>query len=120
MEAFERSGGHGKPKIAQVTGCWAADEQSAMKTMMEIWPNAGMPGELSQELPLPRHFGQAAEIVREEDLQDLPLGPDPDRWVEGIRTYLDAGFDWIYIHQVGRDQEGFFRFWEQELSGRLR
>ena len=33
--------------------------------------------------------------------------------------YLDAGFDHIYIHQIGRDQEGFFRFWREQLGPRL-
>jgi G6PDH family F420-dependent oxidoreductase len=119
VEQFRRSGGEGKPRIGQVTGCWAADEATATRTALEIWPNAGIPGELSQELPLPRHFEQAAEIVREDDLAELPLGPDPERWVEAARTYLDAGFDRLYFHQVGPDQEGFFRFWERELSRRF-
>jgi len=25
----------------------------------------------------------------------------------------------IYIHQIGRDQEGFFRFFEQDLKPKL-
>ena len=27
--------------------------------------------------------------------------------------------DHVYVHQVGPDQEGFFRFWEKELQPRL-
>ena len=32
----------------------------------ELWPNAGVPGELSQVLPSPQHFEQAAELVTRE------------------------------------------------------
>ena len=32
---------------------------------------------------------------------------------------LEAGFTHLYFHQVGPDQDGFFRFWEQELRPRL-
>ena len=39
--------------------------------------------------------------------------------IEAINTYLDAGFDEVYINQVGPDQEGFFRFYESELRQRL-
>ena len=39
--------------------------------------------------------------------------------VESVRTYLDAGYDHLYFHQVGPDQEGFFRFWESELAPAL-
>ena len=37
-----------------------------------------------------------------------------------IQPYLDAGFDHVYLHQVGPDQEGFLRFAETELLPRLR
>jgi hypothetical protein len=41
------------------------------------------------------------------------LGPDPERYIKKIEEYAEAGFDHIYLHQVGPDQEGFFQFWEQ-------
>jgi hypothetical protein len=36
-----------------------------------------------------------------------------------VRTWEAAGFDHIALHQIGPDQEGFFRFWERELRPRL-
>jgi coenzyme F420-dependent glucose-6-phosphate dehydrogenase len=36
-----------------------------------------------------------------------------------IRKWQEAGFDRIALHQVGPDQDGFFRFWEQELQPAL-
>ena len=55
-----------------------------------------------------------------EDLAEaIPCGPDPDRYLEDIRTYEQAGYTHIYFHQVGRDQDGFFRFWRDELSPKL-
>ena len=32
----------------------------------------------------------------------------------------DAGYDHIYVHQVGPDQEGFFHFYEQAVLPQLR
>ncbi|HZQ28924.1 MAG TPA: hypothetical protein VFA94_14600 [Acidimicrobiales bacterium] len=46
-------------------------------------------------------------------------GPDVDRWVELVNDYAEAGYSHVYLHQVGRDQEGFFRFCERELLPRL-
>jgi 2-methylisocitrate lyase-like PEP mutase family enzyme len=46
-------------------------------------------------------------------------GADPDRHLEKIREYVEAGFDHIYVHQVGPDQETFFRFYEREIIPRL-
>ncbi len=59
-------------------------------------------------------------MVRPEDLaESLPLGPDPDRHLESLRQYLDAGYDHVYVHQIGPDQEGFFRFYEREILPKL-
>jgi len=49
----------------------------------------------------------------------VACGPDPERHVAAITPYLEAGYDEVFISQMGSDQEGFFRFWEQELKPRL-
>jgi coenzyme F420-dependent glucose-6-phosphate dehydrogenase len=116
IEAFESAGGEGKPRYGQVTLCWAETEAEARKTAFEVWPNAAAKGELSQELPLPLHFEQAAEMVTEDDVaESVVCGPDPGPVIEQIDEYELAGYDHVYLHQVGRDQEGFFRFAEREL-----
>lgn len=120
LEAFERAGGSG-PRVGMMHVCWAADEQAARRIALEQWPNGGLSGQLSQELPLPEHFEQAAQTVREEDLcGTIPCGPDPERHLASVRQYVEAGYDHVYIHQIGPDQEGFLRFAERELLPRLR
>jgi coenzyme F420-dependent glucose-6-phosphate dehydrogenase len=116
---FDEAGGSGKPKYGQITVCWAESEEAARKTIKEVWPNAGLKGDLSQELATPILFEQACELVRDEDLESLPAGPDPEPYVQAARKYEQAGFTHIYFHQIGRDQEGFFRFWRDQLEPRL-
>ncbi len=120
VKTFEASGGRGKPRYAEVQVCWAATEEQAKQTAHEWWPNVGIKGQLSQELPLPSHFGQAAEMVRVEDLEgSISWGPDPDVHVEGVKKFIDAGFDHLAIHQIGPDQDGFFHFYERAILPRL-
>ena len=45
--------------------------------------------------------------------------PDVTSYVEAVKTYVDAGFDEIYLSQIGPDQDGFFRFWDAELKDAL-
>ena len=52
-------------------------------------------------------------------MQTIPLGPDPERHLDSIRQYVDAGYDHVYVHQIGPDQEGFFRFYEREVMPKL-
>jgi G6PDH family F420-dependent oxidoreductase len=121
VEAFERAGGRDKPRLGQVTVCWAEDEGTARRTALEWWPNAVLPGELGQELPLPRHFEQATQLVTEDQIaQSVPCGPDPKRHIEAIREYVDAGFDMVVVHQVGPDPEGAVRFYAEQVLPELR
>jgi len=69
---------------------------------------------------MPVHFAQAAEIVTEAMVAEaVPCGPDPERHLEVISKYLEAGFDEIYINQIGPDQQGFIEFFQKELRDRL-
>jgi coenzyme F420-dependent glucose-6-phosphate dehydrogenase len=118
---FDDAGGSGKPKYGQITMCWASSEEEGAKTACEIWPNAALGGDLGYELPRPAHFEQATEDVTPEQIAEaIPCGPDPERYLEDIRSYEQAGYTHIYFHQIGRDQDGFFRFWTQELAPKLR
>jgi G6PDH family F420-dependent oxidoreductase len=120
LQQFDAAGGAGKPRYGQVTVCWAEDEATARRIAYEIWPNAANKGELSQELPTPAHFEQAAKMIDEEQVaQSVVCGPDPQRHIEAIRKYVDAGYDHVYIHQVGSDQEGFFKFYERNVLPEL-
>lgn len=96
------------------------------------WPRAGirlamleeaieaLPGQLAQELPLPIHFEQASELVTEDMVAKvLPCGPDPERHAAAIREYLDAGYDGVYLQQIGKDLQGFLRFYRDEVEPRL-
>jgi coenzyme F420-dependent glucose-6-phosphate dehydrogenase len=119
VERFTAAGGNG-PRIGQLTVCWAESEEEGRRTALEWWPNAGLKGDLSQELATPEHFEQAAANVREEDVAGLIVcGPDPERHLEAIRAFEEAGFDHVYVHQVGPDQDGFFRFYDREVLPRI-
>jgi coenzyme F420-dependent glucose-6-phosphate dehydrogenase len=91
VKTYREAGGDG-PRFAQLHHCWGEDEREARKLAHAVWPNAAIGGELSVDLPLPRHFEQAAEMVTEDDVADaIPCGPDPERHVKGIHEALDAG-----------------------------
>jgi G6PDH family F420-dependent oxidoreductase len=119
VRKYRELGGRG-PAIAATKLCWAEDEAVARKTAHRLWATECLPGQLNQELALPSHFGAAAELVTEDMVAEaIPCGPDPDKHAESIAKYVDAGFDEIYINQVGDDQAGFLHFYETELAPRI-
>lgn len=120
IKKFRAAGGKGKPCYGQMTVCWAETRQKAIDTAYKIWPNSGLKGDLNTELRTVKHFEQVTAMVTKEDIaKAMPVGPDPQPYIEEIQKFADAGFDHIYIHQVGPDQAGFFRFFERELRDQM-
>lgn len=115
VEAFETAGGNGKPKYGQLTVCWARREDDARRTAREVWPTAAMSG-VNTELPSPFFFEEATKVVTEEQVaQRIVCGPDPQKHIDAIQKYADAGFDHVYVHQVGPEQDGFMQFYRREI-----
>jgi len=115
MTTFEKNGGSG-PVYSQLTMCWAESTEEAVETAHRIWPNTGVPGQLSQDLRTPFHFEQAVELVTPEMIaKAMSCGPDPEPLLKAVDEVLGAGVDHLYFHQVGADQEGFLRFWDEEI-----
>lgn len=120
VEAFKSTGGADKPCYGQVTVCWAKEDSEAQRTAHEWWPIAGLKGALHSELPLPAHFEQAAKMLTEEDTAEaIVCGPDPERHLAKIKEFAGAGYDHIYVHQIGPDQEGFFQFYAERVLPKL-
>jgi hypothetical protein len=71
-------------------------------------------------LRTPALFDQAAELVTVESTgENTPCGPAVQPIVDAVRAYVDAGFDRLYINQIGSNQREFFQFFASELAPAL-
>ncbi len=121
LRAFDGAGGAGRPRYGQLTVCWAESEEKAVRTAHEVWPNAALDGQFKNELSRPAYLEQAARAVRPEDVaKEVTCGPDPQRHLEAIAEFVRAGYDHVYVHQVGPDQTGFMRFYAREILPNLK
>jgi hypothetical protein len=115
VDAYRQAGGDG-PRFGQVTVCWAEDEAAARRTALEWWPTAALHGNATQELALPEDFEDLASLVDGAAIaKAIPCGPGRQPILDAIGAYVDAGFDHVYLHQVGPDQAGFLDFAASEL-----
>jgi hypothetical protein len=70
---------------------------------------------------MPQHFEQATSLVTEEMVAEAVVcGPDPERHIENIKQAAEAGYDEVYVQQIGPEQAAFFRFYEREVLPALR
>jgi G6PDH family F420-dependent oxidoreductase len=119
VDGFREIGGD-KPAQGGFKVCYAPSKEEGVRTAHRLWPNEMLPGELAQVLPTPKHFEQASTLVTPEMVAEaVPCGPDPEPYVEQVRAFVDAGFDEIYVQQIGPLQEEFFRFWTEQVRPRL-
>jgi G6PDH family F420-dependent oxidoreductase len=116
VERYRSNAERGGPVQGGLKVCFDDDRQRAIEAMHRLWPNDGLPGELAQILPTPAHFQQASQLVTEEMLSDQsPCGPDMEAHLEAVKAYEEAGFDELYIQQVGPDQDGFFAAYREHI-----
>src|SRR5690606_41328408 len=82
--------------------CVAPGLGGAEKSGHATWPTNGLPGGRNRIRPAPAHVEQAASLVRpEQGTATIACGPDPERHIQMMLQYRDAGADEIYVAPVG-------------------
>lgn len=120
VQTFTGAGCDPSKTWTQIPLSWHESEDMAIKLARERF-RFGMPGwKVMSELPNPVNFDAATQFVRDEDVAEkIPCGPDPERHVEGIKQYVDAGFEHVAVAYLGDDVGGFLDFWTREVLPRL-
>ncbi|HLO17195.1 MAG TPA: TIGR03557 family F420-dependent LLM class oxidoreductase [Anaerolineales bacterium] len=116
VKAFKKHGGAEKPRFGQVKVCWAYSMEEAKEVVKQWWPISAISGPLHSDLPTPKHFEDVVEAMGEPKIpEDSILGPNPNPCLKAIQSLQDDGFDHIYLHQIGPEQEGFLKFFKTDL-----
>ncbi|GGW09614.1 LLM class F420-dependent oxidoreductase [Streptomyces capoamus] len=117
---FRTDGGGTKLVSGGTKVCYGTDRDACVRTVHDLWFNELLPGEMGQVLPSPRHFEQLQELVTEDMVRDARVcGDDVDEHVSALRAFADAGFDRVYVNQIGPDQRGFFDFYRTKVLPQL-
>lgn len=120
LDLFRRTSG-GKPAAAGFKVAYAETEDAAVDHAHRLWANAGVPGEIAQVLPSPRHFEQVSTLVTKEMTRDkVACGPDPQAHLDAFAPYLAAGFEELYVANMGPHYEGMIRLFGAEVLPELR
>jgi G6PDH family F420-dependent oxidoreductase len=120
VSTFRSSGGGNKVCQGGFKAAFAATEAEGARIAYEKWPNAGVPGELSQVLPSPKHFEQASELVTEDMVKKAFIcGNDPEQHLQQIDTYAKAGFDEVYVANTGPHFHGLFDLYAKHILPKI-
>ncbi|OKJ95040.1 5,10-methylene tetrahydromethanopterin reductase [Streptomyces sp. CB03234] len=112
LDAFDRHGGQGKPRVGQLPVCYDPDKEAAVRRAHDQFRWFGSGWKVNSELPHPDSFAAATQFVRPEDVAgSIACGDDPDAFVAAVKPYADAGFTDIALVQIGGDAQGPFLEW---------
>ncbi|MDQ4105100.1 MAG: TIGR03885 family FMN-dependent LLM class oxidoreductase [Actinomycetota bacterium] len=107
VDAYRDAGGRGKLYL-QVHLSWAPDEDTALAIAHDQWRSNVFAPPVCWDLELTEHFDEVAKHVRPEKLAEVVnVSADLGRHAARLKEYAELGFDEIYLHHVGQQQEEF-------------
>ncbi|MEZ4503933.1 MAG: TIGR03557 family F420-dependent LLM class oxidoreductase [Dehalococcoidia bacterium] len=108
------------PRVGGIKVCWAPTVEEARRTVREWWPVRALGGLTGLELRRPSDFQAAAAGLDDDDIvAGIACSPDASEHLALIREFEAAGYDHLYVRQIGPNQEGFFDFYEREVLPEL-
>ena len=121
VEAFRTNGGQAKPMFLQVHLAYAETDDEARAAAFAQWRQNTLPNSVMTDLAYPSQIADAATHVTAADLDGaVRISSDPSRHVSWLRQDLARGFDTLYLHEVGPDQERFIEVFGGEVIPKLR
>jgi G6PDH family F420-dependent oxidoreductase len=98
---------------------WAPTDEQAMQNAITEWPNGALRFGRN-DIRSPFELEQLARTVRPSDFDGRMLvTSDTDAHRANIQTYLDLGFDRIYLHNAGRNQAEWITVFGRDVLPKL-
>jgi probable non-F420 flavinoid oxidoreductase len=120
VAAFREGGGAGKPMSLQVHVAYAPTDDEARRAAHAQWRNNAFPSKLLSDVKRPDQFDVLGEKVRVEDMdQSVRISSDVGRHVAWLEQDIAAGFDHLYLHEAGPEQERFIEVFGERVLPRL-
>ncbi|MDF1606256.1 TIGR03557 family F420-dependent LLM class oxidoreductase [Nocardioides sp. YIM 152315] len=106
----------GRPAQAGAKVAFAPTREEGWEHAHRLWPNAGLPGEMAQILPTVDHFEQATGLVTMDSTREsVVAGTDLDQHLDQVRTYADAGYDELYVANMGPHHQDMIEFYGEHV-----
>ena len=116
VAAFREMKGGAAPAVGGFKVAYAGSVEEGVEHAHRLWAISGLPGELGQVLPSPQHFEQASTLVtRESTEKSTVCGNDPARHRDAFAPYEQAGFDEVYVANMGPHFREMIAFYGEQV-----
>lgn len=107
IDAYRSAGGTG-PLVLQVHASVADTDAEALAIAHDQWRSNVFPPPLCWDVDSPEIFDLASAHVRPESMRDSVLVTSDSAWLTArIDEFIELGFDEVYLHHVGQQQQAF-------------
>ncbi len=121
VQAFRANGGANKPMYLQVHLAYGPTENEARASAFAEWGQNCLDNSVMTSLAHPAQISAAATHVIPTDLDGaVRISADVGRHVAWLSQDLERGFDGLYLHEVGPEQERFVEVFGREVLPQLR
>ncbi len=121
VAAFRSNGGADKPMYLQVHLAYAPTDAEARAGAFAQWGQNCLDNSVMTSLAHPAQVTAAAAHTTPDALDGaVRISSDPGRHVEWLARDLERGFDGLYLHEVGPEQERFVEVFGRDVLPRLR
>jgi probable non-F420 flavinoid oxidoreductase len=121
LGAFDAGGGTGKPRYLQVHVSWADTDDEALSIAHDQWRSNVFSPPVCWDLELTAHFDEASRHVRPEDMHEgVLISSDVAHLRDRLAELAGLGFDGVWIHHVGQQQERFIETFGEHVVPALR
>jgi probable non-F420 flavinoid oxidoreductase len=107
VAAYRDAGGRG-PLALQVHLSWDPDEDRALAIAHDQWRSNVVAPPVCWDVDSVEGFDEIGELVRPEDVRGAVLvSSDTKQHAAWLAERIDLGFDRVYLHHVGQEQDAF-------------
>ena len=107
IEAYRGAGGRGKLHL-QVHLSYASTDEQALRIAHDQWRTNVFSPPIPWDLELAEHFDEAATHVPPEAMRGPVLVSSDLAWhAAELQRFVDLGFEELYLHHVGQEQQEF-------------
>jgi coenzyme F420-dependent glucose-6-phosphate dehydrogenase len=110
INRFRKGGGTGKKLFLKAQHSYAPKQEDALQGAYDQWRNNVFTSNIAAELKTPAQFDALNQVVQVKQIQEhVRVSADFDEHIQWLKSDADMGFDYVYIHNVNREQEAFIQ-----------
>lgn len=119
IDAYRGNGGQGELTL-QVHVSWAPTDEEALEIAFDQWRSNVFAAPVSWDLETPEAFDEASKHVERKDMHKAVLiSSSPSQHADWLHEFTELGFDRIYVHHVGQNQDAFIDTYGEHVLPQL-